>query len=42
MEVFYGNKIKNREIHPKTGKIWKLADVPIFWRNKTNSWLENN
>lgn len=42
MGAFYGNKIKKGEINPKTGKAWEMADVPSFWREKTNSWLEKN
>lgn len=40
MGAFYGNKIKDKEINPKTGKAWVLEDVPAYWRAKTEQWLE--
>lgn len=42
MGAFYGSKIKNNEINPKTGKTWTLSDVPKFWRTKTEEWLKQN
>ncbi len=42
MGAFYGIKIRNGELNPKTGEVWTLQDVPSFWRNKTESWLEDN
>ncbi len=42
MGAFYGSKIRNGEINPKTGDAWKLADVPTFWRAKTENWLKDN
>ncbi len=39
MGAFYGSKIKNKEINPRTGKEWTLEDVPSFWRKKTEEWL---
>lgn len=42
MGTFYGKKIRNEEINPKTGKAWKLDDVPSFWKERTNRWLKNN
>lgn len=42
MGAFYGSKIRNGEINPKTGKGWKLEDVPSFWRTKTEKWMESN
>lgn len=42
MGAFYGNKIRNGELNPKTGEAWMLKDVPSFWRNKTENWLEDN
>ena len=42
MGAFYGNKIKNKELNPKTGAVWTLEDVPSFWRKKTNKWPEDN
>lgn len=40
MGVFYGTKIRNREINPNTGKTWQLKDVPAYWRKKTEKYLE--
>ncbi len=42
MGAFYGSKILDGEINPKTGEAWKLEDVPSFWRKKTESWLDQN
>ena len=42
MGVFYGKKIRNKEINPRTGAEWKLADVPFLWRKKTEEWLKAN
>ena len=42
MGRFYGLKIKNGEINPKTGAAWKLADVPKLWRHATEVWLEEH
>ena len=42
MGDFYGSKIKNKEINPKTGKAWELEDVPSFWRVKTEKWIQEN
>lgn len=42
MGAFYGKKIKDGEINPKTGKSWKLADVPNYWKDKTENWLKEN
>ncbi len=39
MGTCYGTKIRNREINPKTGKLWQLKDVPDFWREMTSEWL---
>ena len=41
MEVFYGTKIKNKEINPKTGKAWTLDDVPAYRREATEQWLKS-
>ena len=41
MGAFYGSKIRNGEINPKTGRAWELGDVPSFWKSKTEAWLEN-
>ena len=42
MAKFYGTKIKNGEINPKTGEAWTLEDVPKLWRNATAAWLAAN
>lgn len=42
MGAFYGNKIRNKEVNPKTGAAWKLQDVPSLWRTKAEQWLSNN
>ena len=40
MGAFYGQKIRNKEINPRTGEPWKLEDVPSLWRKKAEEWLE--
>ncbi len=40
MGAFYGTKIKNADINPKTGKAWTLKDVPAFWQAKVKTWLK--
>lgn len=42
MGVFYGTKIQNNEINPKTGSIWSIEDVPTLWKSKTEKWLKDN
>lgn len=42
MGRFYGTKIKNGEINPKTGKPWTLDDVPRLWKKATEKWLNEN
>lgn len=42
MAAFYGTKIKNEEINPKTGLVWTINDVPKLWKTKVQQWLENN
>ena len=42
MGAFYGTKIKDKEINPKTKGLWRLEDVPSLWKNKTKQWLEDN
>lgn len=42
MGAFYGSKIKNKEINPKTGEVWKLENVSSYWRPKVQKWLEDN
>lgn len=42
MAKFYGTKIKNGEINPKTGDVWTVDDVPKLWRNATIKWLADN
>ena len=42
MAAYYGKKIKNGVINPKTGAAWVIADVPQLWRAATEAWLEAN
>ena len=42
MGAFYGNKIKNVEINPKTGKAWELGDVPAYRKEATERWLKSH
>lgn len=42
MGKFYGTKIKNSEINPKTGESWKIEDVPPLWKKSTEKWLADN
>ena len=42
MGRFYGLKIKNKEINPKTEEPWKLGDVPRLFRPAVEKWLREN
>ena len=42
MAAFYGLKIKNGEINNKTGKPWKITDVPKYFKVKVQAWLKAN
>lgn len=42
MARFYGLKIKNGEINPKTGMAWTIDDVPKLFRAATAAWLAAN
>ena len=42
MGRFYGTKIRNSEINPKTGIAWVIADVPKLWKSATETWLQAN
>lgn len=42
MGRFYGVKIKNKEINPKTGEPWTLMDVPRLFRPAVEKWLAEN
>ena len=42
MGEFYGKKILNGEINPKTGQPWTINDVPKYWRAKTQAWLDEH
>ena len=42
MARFYGTKILNGEINPKTGAAWVIEDVPKLWKNQTAAWLQQN
>lgn len=39
MGAFYGKKIANKDINPKTGSAWTTNDVPALWKDKTNAWI---
>lgn len=39
MGRFYGTKILNGDINPKTGAAWVIADVPKLWRAATAAWI---
>lgn len=41
MGAFYGRKILGGEINQKTGEAWRLQDVPLFWKSKTEQWLKD-
>ena len=40
MGAFYGWKILNGEINPKTGTAWELENVPVYWRGMAGRWIE--
>ena len=42
MGVFYSMKIKEGVVNEATEKAWVLADVPKFWKFKTESYLKAN
>lgn len=42
MAAFYGKKILNGTINPKTGSAWTIEDVPTHWRPATEVWLEEH
>lgn len=42
MAAFYGKKILNGTINPKTGEAWALEDVPTHWRAATAEWIEEH
>lgn len=42
MGAFYGRKIVNGVINPKTGEAWTLEDVPTHWRAATAEWIEEH
>lgn len=42
MGSFYGCKIRRGETNPNTAEVWKLADVPSYWRAATEKWLMTN
>lgn len=39
MAKIYARKIREREINPATGEVWKLADVPERWREQVKELL---
>ncbi len=42
MDEFYGKKIRNGDMNPKTGEVWKLDDVRAYWKQRVVKWLEEN
>lgn len=40
MAAYYGKKIRNGMINPKTGAAWQIEDVPSLWREAARKWLE--
>lgn len=42
MGRFYGIRIKNKVINPKTGSPWVITDVPRLFRPATEKWLAEN
>ena len=42
MAAFYGTKIINGEINPKTGEPWVIADVPKRYRAATQIWIDEH
>lgn len=40
MGRFYGDKIINELINPKTGKSWTIDDVPKLWKSATQSYID--
>lgn len=41
MGAFYGGKILVGGMNEKTGQQWCIEDVPSYWREKTEKWLES-
>lgn len=42
MAAFYGTKILNGTINPKTGQPWTIEDVPTYWRDSTQKWIDEH
>lgn len=42
MGRYYGEKIRNGVINPKTGEPWKIEDVKEYWRPAVQKWLDEN
>ena len=42
MVPYYVAKIQDKEINPKTGKAWCVADVPILWRKKVEAEIQKD
>lgn len=42
MAAFYGKKILNHVINPKTDQPWTIEDVPTHWRSATEVWLQQH
>lgn len=42
MAYFYGYRIVNGIINPKTGEPWNINDVPSRWVGPTQTWIEEH
>lgn len=42
MAYFYGYRIVNEVINPKTGLPWTINDVPTKWVAATEAWIEEH
>ena len=42
MGAWYGKKILNGIINPKTGEAWVIEDVPRLWKSRTIKWLDEH
>lgn len=42
MGEWYGKKILNKVINPKTDRAWVIDDVPKLWKPRTIAWLEQH
>lgn len=42
MGAFYGNKILKGEPKDSEKNPWTIDDVPKYWREKTQAWLDEH